>query len=565
MRRTRIGRVLALDLRRARAGAPAWSLGALLLLLPFEPRRPTFGIGGLQVTLLELLTAACLALLAAGVWPRAAALLRRPPLPLLFLLAYAAAHLLSALFAAESPGAAFKFSLRMLAMAGFALLVAAAPGPARRAGLTALAAAGALVAVLAVLEGVGLRQLDPLLARFREMPFNVAGTRRASAGSEYPNLAAAFIMYGLLAALPRLGGRAAALGTYTLLAVLGMLFTYSRGALGAALVGLVALATALGPRTRSARAPLAAALVLLLASSAFAWRGEAFRLRLASEGTSAWYAASYEPGETSLTLIPGEERTTPVRVTNSGLKAWRVEEQFHLSYHWYDTERRFLTDGPRTVLPRDMAGGESIQLAALVRAPLAEGRYLLVWDMVHERTTWFSGQGVAPASVPVRVASAAGRAAAPAPEEAPPGAALAWRPSRWELWSLALGMWRERPLTGVGSDNFRRLYGPRAGQPYWDARVYANNTLLEAAATTGSLGALALGGSLLASLALGLRRARAAAPQAAAGQAALAAFALVAGIAAHGVVDYVLAFTGHYLVFGFAVGAIAAPRSEDEA
>jgi hypothetical protein len=38
---------------------------------------------------------------------------------------------------------------------------------------------------------------------------------------------------------------------------------------------------------------------------------------------------------------------------------------------------------------------------------------------------------------------------------------------------------------------------------------------------------------------------------------------LLAFVAAHGVVDYVLAFTGHYLVLGFAVGTAAAlaPRA----
>lgn len=537
-----------------------------MLLLPFELRRPALQLAGFQLTLLEIAAALCAGWLAISLRRPAARLLRRPPLPLLLLFAYAAAHVLSALLSPENAAIALKFSLRMLAMAGFALLVAAAPARARRAGLAALATAGVLVAALAVLEGVGVRSLDPLLSRFREMPFNVAGTRRASAGSEYPNLAAAFIMYGLLAAVPQIGrlGRAAAVGAYALLAVVGLLFTYSRGALASALIGLLALAVALGLRTRAARPPLAAALVLVGASAAFAWRGEAFRLRLGSEGTSAWYAAEYTPRDTSLTLAPEEERTTLVRVANSGLKAWRVDEQFHLSYHWYDVERRFVTDGPRTVLPRDVPGGDSVLLAALVRAPRAEGCYLLVWDMVHERTTWFSGQGVAPASVSVRVAQA-GEAAAAAPPEPVPGAALAWRPSRWELWELALAMWRERPLTGVGSDNFRLLYGPRAGRPFWDFRVYANNTLLEAAATTGSLGALALGGCLWAALALGLRRARAAQPRTAAGEAALGSFALVAGIAAHGVVDYVLAFTGHYLVFGFAVGAVAAPGSEDEA
>ena len=46
--------------------------------------------------------------------------------------------------------------------------------------------------------------------------------------------------------------------------------------------------------------------------------------------------------------------------------------------------------------------------------------------------------------------------------------------------------------------------------------------------------------------------------RAAAAGAAAPVFALVAGLAAHGVVDYVLAFTGHYLVFGFAGRAAVA-------
>jgi hypothetical protein len=537
-------------------------LGGLLLLLPFEPRRAALQAAGLKLTLLELAAAICAGSLALSLWRPAASLLRRPPLPLSLLSAYAAAHVLSALLAPENAAAALKFSLRMVAMAAFAWLVAAAPARARRAGFAALGLAGALVAALALVEGVGVRSLDPFLSRFREMPFNVAGTRRASGGSEYPNLAAAFVMYGLLAAAPRLALRGtAALAAYASLAAGGLLFTYSRGALAAALCGLLALAGALGLRSRAARPPLAVALVLVIAAAVFAWRGETFRLRLGSEGTSAWYAAEYSPQEASLTLAPGEERTTLVRVTNRGLKSWRVEEQFHLSYHWYDLRRRFVTDGPRTLLPRDVLGGESALLAARVRAPRSEGDYLLVWDMVHERTTWFSGQGVAPASVPVRVAPAGAVALAP-PPAAVPGASLAWRPSRWELWRLALAMWRERPLTGVGPDNFRWLYGPRAGQPFWDARVYANATLLEAAATTGTLGALALGGCLLASLASGLSHARAAGARDAPGREALASFALLAGIAAHGVVDYVLAFTGHYLVLGFAVGAVAAPDGE---
>jgi O-antigen ligase len=180
--------------------------------------------------------------------------------------------------------------------------------------------------------------------------------------------------------------------------------------------------------------------------------------------------------------------------------------------------------------------------------------------MVQEETTWFSGQGVRPAVVPVQVGSAA------APREAggrvPEPEAVAWTPTRRELWGIALGMWRERPLLGFGPDSFRRLHGARAGQAHWDTRVYANNLLLEAAATTGAAGLLTLAGALVAA---GLRAFR----RAAAGgdDAGLAAtlLALVAAVAAHGVFDYLLAFTGHYLLLGLIVGAISASSADHPA
>jgi O-antigen ligase len=121
-------------------------------------------------------------------------------------------------------------------------------------------------------------------------------------------------------------------------------------------------------------------------------------------------------------------------------------------------------------------------------------------------------------------------------------------------------MWAERPWTGFGSDSFRWTYGPRAGRP-GDVRVFANDTLLEAGATTGTLGATAL---LLTLVMAGVSAGRGAAVAAWGSvelASSLALFGLVLGLAAHGVVDYVLAFTGHYLLFAFVVGACAAlPR-----
>jgi len=538
-------------------------LPALVFLLPFEPRWPVLPLFGFQVTLLELAAAALGGALVWSVRRRVPALLRRPPLPLAFLGLYAAAHVLSAAFAPAHRDLAAKFALRMVVMAGLGLAVAAAPPEAGRRALVALVASAAAVAALAVAEGAGLRALDPLLSPFREMPFNIGGSRRASAGSEYPNLAAAFLMAGMLAACGLAGAwrrPAAPLLPLAALFSVALLWTYSRGALVATGLGLAALAAA-GWRQRRLAAPALAGLAVLLAASAgFAWSGEVHRLRLAAEGPGSWYGAAYAPAEGALSLRPAEVRATDVRVTNTGQMTWTAGGVFHLAYHWYDTRGRKLEDGRRTLLPRDIGPGETVVLRAELQAPPGEGRYVLAWDMVQERVAWFSDRGVTPAAVPVRVAGDATAAAVVAPDNPIPAAPRGWAPGRAELWRLAFQLWRQRPLTGVGSDNFRWLHGPAAGQPFWDTRVFANNALLEAAATTGIPGVVALAGTLVATTFAAARRLR---RGGAAGSGAAALFALSVGLAAHGLVDYVLAFTGHYLLFGFVVGSAAGlARSE---
>lgn len=529
-----------------------------MLLLPFEPRRPTLALPGLEVTLLEAAAGLAVLGLLASSLPRLRALMAAPPGPLAFLSLYAAVHLLAAAFAEENRLAAFKFALRMAAMAAFAWAVAAAPGPARAQALRALVAAGSGVAALAVAEGLGLRALDGLLGFFRETPFNVGGVRRATAGSEYPNQAAAFLAAALLAwsglGPARRGQRFAAI---SLLLAAGLLLTYSRGALAAAGLALLASALVSSRLGRPWRGPALALAVLAAAAGAFAVATEVFRLRLGGEGTEAWYAARYEPEPAPRRLAPGEARTLAVRLTNEGRKTWARDEAFHLSYHWFDRERRTLADGGRTELPADVRPGQSVEVRAEVVAPERTGSYILVWDMVHEHTTWFSGQGVRVATAEVAVgapadASAEGTAAAPTPE-------LGWQPGRAELWRIALAMWRAHPVLGAGPDNFRWLHGRYAGRSFWDTRVFANSTPLEAAATTGSLGGLALAMAWAACLGTAYRRLRDAAAGAASRQ-ALALFALALGIVAHGLVDYFLAFTGHYLLLGLLAGSLSAPE-----
>lgn len=541
------------------ASGTRFLLGALLFVLPFEPRHAIVQVAALQLTALEALAGLLGSLLFVAAMPELPRLVRRPPLPVSAVALFAAAHLLSAVSAPAHRVLAAKFAVRMVVMAGFAVTVAGLPLPTHRSGLRALAGVGGLLALLALAEVAGLRALDPFLDLFRDSAFNVGGARRATAGSEYPNLAAAFLMCGLLAGLSEIAetsasARALALwsAAWTTLLSLGLLATYSRGALVAASLGLGALAVALRARRRErVLVPLVAFGVLAGSAAGLTFGGEAFRLRLATEGLDEWYGARYEPREDQFVLRPDVVRIAVVRVTNTGRKTWSRSEAFHLSYHWHDQASRRVRDGGRTRLPRDVAPGESVDLEAEIRAPATPGEYRLVWDMVHERTTWFSERGVAPYSVPVQVRSASAEGALPPPDASPsaPPQDPVWRPGRGDLWRLALEMWRDHPLTGVGSDNFRWLHGPRAGRASWDARVFANNTLLEAAATTGTLGLLALGATLTLALVSSWRgRDRPGGP---------ALFALCVALAAHGLVDYTLAFTGHYLLFAFVVGAAA--------
>jgi len=135
--------------------------------------------------------------------------------------------------------------------------------------------------------------------------------------------------------------------------------------------------------------------------------------------------------------------------------------------------------------------------------------------------------------------------------------ARAWRRGRLELWRLALAMWRDHPLLGVGADNFRRLHPQYGG---WlgagNVPMSAHNQLLESAATTGTLGLLALVGTIVFSARAALRSLRRDR-----GEAAAVVLGLLAAFLVQAQVDALLEFTGHYLLFALVVGAAAAMDS----
>lgn len=536
---------------------PVAPLALLMLLVPFEPLEPLVRIFGFEVSHLE---ASALVLLGATA---ALVAYRRPRLPiplivpaLLFLLAF----LVSAGFAEGSHLLPLKFACRMgaafLAFVLASLALSATPRfPLLFLGLTL---AGAVTAGVALLEVGPWSFDDSLVAPFREHAFEVGGRTRAASTFSYPNTAGGFLVLALAPTLYfslRERGRAlAALASCAMVAAI--LLTHSRGALlGAAASALLFWWLVRFPSLLRLEA------VLLLITAGFFVFEPSYRWRVSSEGDRGWYEARIEPRATSLDLEPRELAESPVRISNVGKLTWgsRGEKPFHLSYRWFRVEgsevRPLALEGERTRLDEPLKPGETLDVAATVRAPPEPGEYVLIWDMVHEHTTWFSDKvGL---GVPVKVAvggAKPGAAAAPAHDIRGAIAERSWRPGRAELWAIAAGLFRAHPLFGVGPDNFRWLYGPASGHAAWDTRVFSNSLYLELLATVGLFGFAAF--TILVARALsGLRR------RATEGPRSLEAAALAAslfGFLVHGLFDYLLAFTSIYLVVFVLLGATSA-------
>ena len=115
------------------------------------------------------------------------------------------------------------------------------------------------------------------------------------------------------------------------------------------------------------------------------------------------YGATYQAS--TFAIASGATLTVPVTVTNTGSLTWDANSAFRLAYHWYQGSTLVTWDGLRTILPSSVPPGGSLTLQASVKAPASAGTYTLKWDMVRESVTWFSGQGVAPAAIPITVAS----------------------------------------------------------------------------------------------------------------------------------------------------------------
>jgi LCP family protein required for cell wall assembly len=114
------------------------------------------------------------------------------------------------------------------------------------------------------------------------------------------------------------------------------------------------------------------------------------------------YSASYgDVDDIPDNMAEGAEYNFKIIVKNTGVLTWDKggENLVYLSYHWIDfkSKEMIVFDGYRSVLPQQQVKpGEKVIFDIKVKSPPEEGEYVLQIDLVHERITWFSSQGVQP-------------------------------------------------------------------------------------------------------------------------------------------------------------------------
>lgn len=505
---------------------------------------------------------------------------RRLALPgLVFLLAC----IISALLAPGARLDALRFTGRVVA--GFALFVIVADVvDSRERAVTlmkVMAISGVIVGGLAVLEYLGVQPVVAFLSLFKAHPTRVGGFLRASSSLMYATIAAMYLeltfpflvawQAASLTASPRPGSRmqflALCLGVLVVLE--GIILTFTRAGLIAIVAALAVMALVWSRRHGIDRAIRTMGLTgagfgLLLALAILT--SPMFKLRLVSENDSSWYRAGYQM-QPIPTLMAGQTTTVEVELTNTGQRSWPADgrQLFALSYHWLSADGKavIVFEGLRTPLPHEVQPGETVRLQAQLRAPSQSGTYRLAWDMVQEDTTWFSAKGSPASDILVQIlpgiVTTASSEKQPFELEVDP-AALS--PDRLTLWRVAVKMFMDRPMLGIGPDNFRQLYGRYTSVRIWNRAIHANNMYLEMLADLG------LGGSgiflwLMISLGQALRAAFHRSWRDRFGLWVLGLIGSLTAFLVHGFVDYFLEFTSIYFTFWMIVALIAVAAGSD--
>ncbi|MSQ27219.1 MAG: hypothetical protein EXR51_03650 [Dehalococcoidia bacterium] len=121
------------------------------------------------------------------------------------------------------------------------------------------------------------------------------------------------------------------------------------------------------------------------------------------------FGQSWEANNIPKLVDPSATLRVRIQLKNSGTAAWTAggTTPIRLGYRWFKPDG---TPHPEstalelhTPLPKNVAPGETVALDATLKTPQQQGSFLLRWDMVQERTTWFEEQGNLPLAVTIAV------------------------------------------------------------------------------------------------------------------------------------------------------------------
>lgn len=442
----------------------------------------------------------------------------------------------------------------VLAFTIYLMTVDAADTAGRRRAMTlAIVSAAAVAGVLVILESLGIAAVMTWLRLFRSDVALVGAQVRAGGPFQYPTIAAMFLEVAFALALGLLTrsvdadrrGLAVLVAATILLLAEALILTFTRA-------GLLAMASSLAivgwlrytERGLDRGARLVLAIGVVIAAQLFTSRSaESLRLRLMTEGQDDWYRAEVDAPQ-ELAMAARTRVTVPITLTNTGGHTWDplAAQPFRLSYHWLlpDADRVVSWEGLRTEFPGPVPPGATVTLRALIEAPRHPGRYRLLWDVEQEHRLWFSTEPGSTLAISRATVTGDGTGAIDLSSTLPlPRRAV--RPRRPVLWRAAARMVADRPVLGVGPDNYRLLYGEYSGIVAADPRIHSNNMYLEVLAGGGLLGGLAFGWLAW--------RASQQARIAAAG-----VHAAVVAIALHGMFDSFLSFTPTYVLISITLG-----------
>jgi hypothetical protein len=185
--------------------------------------------------------------------------------------------------------------------------------------------------------------------------------------------------------------------------------------------------------------------------------------RLASHwDTADVFHADWLGHATPPRVLPNRGYTASITVRNGSAVRWRTtglpRGRVALAYHWVHPDHGLLLEqGDRTLLPRAVEPGQSVDLEAGFWTPYEPGRYQLQWDLRAEEIGWFSERGVPPLEVTVEVTAGDGAPLVGRPRE------VATLPPRASAGPPTAGAAGSQRVAHLVSDLRRRLRPGPAG------------------------------------------------------------------------------------------------------